>query len=193
MRYAYGECGYDVDDFGDHVALLTYGDDNMMSVSAERPNFHHTSIAAALGEVGVTYTMADKEAESVPYVPMSEVTFLKRAWRFCDEENVWLAPLEMESVHKMLCVIVESKTVTLGEQMADIIRSAHSEMFFHGETKFRKWDELLKRLISENDMDVWFRDQKLPTYGQLWQRFRAVSEKSRTTFVWGAGRRYHSS
>lgn len=46
--------------------------------------------------------MADKGRESVPFIGMDEVTFLKRGFRFDDETGIMMAPLVEESIAKML-------------------------------------------------------------------------------------------
>jgi hypothetical protein len=179
MRYAYEQSGYDVATFAQNVSLLTYGDDNIMGVSDEVPDFHHTSIQRSLGGVGVTYTMADKEAESVPYISIADASFLKRSWLFDCDHEVWLAPLEVESIHKMLCVIVESKSVSEGEQMSEIVRSAHGEWFHHGSEEFRAKTSLLREVIAHHGLDQWFaQPHQLLTEEQMWERFRSNSEKN---------------
>ena len=85
MRYAYSKLNPDGEmcsDFQNKVHLLTYGDDNILNVCPTIPWFNHTSIQAAIAKIGVEYTMADKEAESLPYIHINECSFLKRSWRY---------------------------------------------------------------------------------------------------------------
>ena len=111
MRYAYASLGYDVRTFKKHVALMTYGDDNAMGVSTHVPNFTHTNVQRVLVEIGVVYTMADKESVSVPYINISDVSFLKRKWRYDVEIGAWMAPLEEASIIKSLTMWVPSGSV----------------------------------------------------------------------------------
>jgi hypothetical protein len=123
--------------------------------------------------------MADKEAESVPYISIADASFLKRSWLFDCDHEVWLAPLEVESIHKMLCVIVESKSVSEGEQMSEIVRSAHGEWFHHGSEEFRAKTSLLREVIAHHGLDQWFaQPHQLLTEEQMWERFRSNSEKN---------------
>jgi hypothetical protein len=80
VRYSYAilnPAGETAADFKENVALQTYGDDNVMGVSSTCTWFNHTSLANALASVGIVYTMADKEAVSVPFIHISQVSFLK--------------------------------------------------------------------------------------------------------------------
>jgi hypothetical protein len=104
FRYVYYMLNpaHEVKSFKSKVHLLTYGDDNVFGVCISAPWFNHTSIAAALLESGITYTMADKEAESVPYLHIRDVTFLKRSWRFDSDVGAYLAPIDHESLERSL-------------------------------------------------------------------------------------------
>jgi len=180
MRYTFIETGYDVTEFSDAVALLTYGDDNIMSVSDDFPDFNHTSISESLAEVGITYTMADKEAKSIPYINISEASFLKRAWLWNVAEETFTAPLDEKSINKMLCVYVKSKTITAGEQISDIIRCAQGEWWHYGEVVFEEKTKMLLEVIEECDLSTYFEDVPLRSYAFLWKRFREVSEKAKS-------------
>jgi len=138
MRYTFIECGYDVADFSSGVSLMTYGDDNIMSASDYFPNFNHTTISESLANVGITYTMADKESASIPYINISEASFLKRGWLWNEAEKTHTAPLDETSIEKMLCVYVKSKTITASEQISEIIRSAQREWWHYGEEIFEE-------------------------------------------------------
>jgi hypothetical protein len=68
MRYVYVVCAPERNclQFKSHVALITYGDDNGMGVSAKIDFFTHTSIRDVLETIGVVYTMADKTRRVAP-------------------------------------------------------------------------------------------------------------------------------
>eukprot|EP01126_Amoeba_proteus_P011229 TRINITY_DN14505_c0_g1_i5.p1 TRINITY_DN14505_c0_g1~~TRINITY_DN14505_c0_g1_i5.p1 ORF type:complete len:1047 (-),score=82.17 TRINITY_DN14505_c0_g1_i5:3425-6565(-) len=105
IRFAYLVIVGELDTFDEHVVLVTYGDDNMVSVSPDRQEvFHLQSIIAALASVGVTYTDASKVAVDRFFTPESECTFLKRSW--VRDAGFWRAPLEFDSLCKMLTIKV---------------------------------------------------------------------------------------
>ena len=86
-----------------------YGDDNIMGVCKGCDWFNHTVIATKLSEIGVEYTMVDKESESVPYIDIEDVSFLKCKWCFDEEVGAMLAPLEESSIELLLSVGILSK------------------------------------------------------------------------------------
>jgi hypothetical protein len=132
--------------FQDHVALTTYGDDNLMSVSKDRPYYNHTTMQKEYAKIGLTYTMADKESESVPYLPLEKTDFLKRKSRFDPnyvfEENgqqyrgMYLALLDETAIFKSLHCNAVSASATRDEVALSCLESAMSEWFLYGESVY---------------------------------------------------------
>lgn len=182
MRYAYSVLAkgsgskFDVSDFQEHVALLTYGDDNAMSVSEECTFFNHTAIQGVLAGVGIKYTMADKEAESEPFITIDDVSFLKRTWRFDTDLVAYVAPLEHDSINKMLTIGVVSKTNCAEATAADVISSALGEYFFYGKEEFHKRREALLAAASECGVLPYLTPAKTPTWEVLSARFERASK-----------------
>lgn len=106
MRYVYFVIAKDwwmkPPPFGDVVSLLTYGDDNAMSVKKGFSDFNHTRITAELAKCGIKYTMADKETESVPYITLDKMSFLKHTPRFDPEMKLYRAEIDPSSIAKQL-------------------------------------------------------------------------------------------
>jgi hypothetical protein len=173
MRYCYTvlnpmkECA----SFKNNVALMTYGDDNVMGVSDRTPWFNHTSIASTLAAVGITYTMADKEAPSVPYINMGEVSFLKRTWRFEDELGVYVCPLEEDSITKSLTIGVVSKTITPEAHAIETMSSANREYFFYGRSYFEDRQAMMKRIVDVCGLHLYVEDNTFLTWEELKQQF----------------------
>jgi hypothetical protein len=134
--------------FFDHVRLMTYGDDNIMTVR-DKPSFNHTFLQNAYATMGITYTMADKEKESVPYITFDEATFLKRSWRYDVETETFLAPLDKTSMIKMLYLHIPSKVVSDEVQMIQTIQTNHAEWFHYGRETFSEWDQRLRMYARE--------------------------------------------
>ncbi|ASV51919.1 hypothetical protein 1 [Tioga picorna-like virus 1] len=176
MRYAYRMITTrPLSDFQKLVALATYGDDNAMGVSAEIPEFNHTSISQELGKIGVVYTMAEKEAESVPYIHVSEASFLKRKFVFDHDIGAIVAPLEHASIHKMLTSCLKSGSLSHEAHSICVIETAMREYFFYGKERFLERRAYFQKLIDNLDLSDWVRDSTFPTYSQLvrdfWMRF----------------------
>lgn len=174
MRYAYYKLdpGETEDTFVDNVALITYGDDNAAGVSSKVPWYNHSSIASELGKLGIDYTMADKEAVSVPYIPFSQITFLKRTWMWNKEIGCYLAPLEHDSIEKMLMVWVKSKTISQEEQILAVVTSANREYFFYGREVYNKRQAILADVINKLELSMWVVPSTFPSWDQLCDEFR---------------------
>jgi len=184
MRYCYiklnpnRECA----SFKQNVHLMTYGDDNAMGVSPERPWFNHTAIQAVLADIGVEYTMADKESESVPFINISEVSFLKREWRWEEELRAHACPLDENSIKRSLTVWLPSKTVDKHTQMIDVMISANNEFFFHGRETFEKHHAKFREILAREPYCLIGSSKRLPTWSELKDRFdrATASTKSET-------------
>lgn len=178
MRYAYYALNpaKEVTTFRKNVRLFTYGDDNTSGVSKSIPWYNHTSIQAEFAKIGVEYTMADKEAASVPYIHIDEVSFLKRKWVWDEEVGAWLAPLEEASMIKSLTMWVPSKSVDKYKQMVDTISSACREYFFYGRAKYEEKREFFSGVLQAEPFCFYVKETTLPTFDSLVEKFHRASE-----------------
>jgi hypothetical protein len=163
--------GSECDSFNDNVSLLTYGDDNIMSVSKSADWFNHTAIAYAFNEMGIEYTMADKEAESVPFIDIKDASFLKRTWRFDEDQGCFMPPLDHDSIEKMLMVWTRSKSIPNEAQCIAVIGTAVREYFFYGKTVFEEKRALLQNLVERMNLENWVENSTFPTYDDLVKQF----------------------
>jgi len=178
MRYVYYELNpqHECTSFRQNVALMTYGDDNVGNVSDKiKTWFNHTTVQKALADIGVTYTMADKESISIPLINIKDVTFLKRSWRFDSDVGGYLCPLEHESIEKSLMVWVRSKSVSEQEQSIDIIHSALREYFFYGKNIFEEKKALFVIMLKAIDMQEWLVEKPFPTWPELYNQWHTAS------------------
>lgn len=171
IRYAYKILNprNEINSFQKHVRLITYGDDNVMTSLVNW--FNHTAISDALFKIGVTYTMADKEAKSVPFISMKEISFLKRSWVWNNELKTYLAPLEHDSIEKMLITWTRSKIAKEAQVLA-IVESAVGEYFFYGKKYFNEKKKLLYTILSELGYESFIKKSTFPTWNQMKDRFR---------------------
>lgn len=149
------------------VKLLTYGDDNAMGVRDGASWFNHTAIQAVLGAAGIGYTMAEKEAESVPYITMDEVSFLKRVWRWEPAVRAHVAPLALDSMEKMLMVCVEKKNISPEHHAIQVVGTAVREYFFHGRETFEKMSAALKEAVWAAQLDLYVEENTFLGWDQL--------------------------
>jgi hypothetical protein len=145
--------------FQDYVALMTYGDDNEMSVSVKAPLYNHTRMMEVYASQGIEYTMADKDAESVPYITLEKADFLKRATIFrpeysdpsTGEKGMYLAKLSEESIFKSLHCNMLSKVVSKEEIARQCLDGALRELWFHGREHFEMRHGQFKRIVADHE------------------------------------------
>jgi hypothetical protein len=179
MRYVYttlNPSGNSCETFQQDVHLMTYGDDNIMGVRDGCEWFNHGAIKDCLATIGVEYTMADKEAESVPYININDCQFLKRSWRYEPELENYACPLDMSSVHKSLVSWVPSRSIDQYAQMVAVISSANLELFFHGKEVFHKHHTFFKEVLQTDPYVHYVNESTLPGWEDLCTRYRKASE-----------------
>lgn len=139
-----------------YIVKFYYGDDNLFNVPYLYKEFNHTNMQRILKQIGVTYTMADKEAESVPFKPLSQVSLLKRRFILDKNNRAW-APIEIMSIYKSLAYRVKlAEGVTEFQRNTDTLKAAFVESIPHSfETAlFPVIKEIEKRYCSINDIPV---------------------------------------
>lgn len=171
MRYCFEKLGGDASKFKQYVKLMTYGDDNIMTVKEGCDFFNHTSIQKVLADADITYTMAEKDAKSVPFININQASFLKREWRWDDDVGAYLAPLDKTSFDKMLTTRVASKIVSPQCHSIDVIGSAIREYFFYGKSIFEEKTQMFKDIVSECELDLYVKDSTFPTWDHLYDNF----------------------
>lgn len=164
-------------DFKENVHLFTYGDDNIMGVSRDCDWFNHTAIQKILASIGVEYTMADKESESLPHIHINDCQFLKRTWRYDVDVGAWLCPLEEKSIIKSLTAWLPSRTIDKYAQMVAVISSANSEYFFYGKEIFEKHHRKFRSILDETPYKHYETSGTLPNWEELKERFDAASKQ----------------
>jgi hypothetical protein len=146
IMYCYHVTFSKIDDFFDHVAIISLGDDHVFTVSDERKELCHTKVQEILQNLGLNYTMAEKDKESIPFIELEDAPFLKRKFVYSSALGHIVGPIEVDTIFKMLTVSVESKAVTKEEQLAQSLCCAVSEAFFHGEEFFKEFVEFIDAL-----------------------------------------------
>jgi hypothetical protein len=182
MRYAFVRlCPFDgttyekARRFKEFVRLLTYGDDNTMGVSRDADWFNHTAIQSAMTDIGVEYTMADKESHSRPFIHIREISYLKRSWRWDEDIGAVVGPLEEGSIHKMLTICNPSGDESPELHMASVMTSALNEWFWHGREKFESERKWIWSLAQRHNLEMELEFKGFPTWEQLRERFWAAS------------------
>lgn len=107
IMYVWVVIGNRVEDFFVSVRMMTYGDDNFISVAVGVSNFNYWVIHVQLKKIGVLYTPADKSTpEHKEFDALEDLTFLKRSFEIRD--GYCYAPLDMDSFSKTFTSWMES-------------------------------------------------------------------------------------
>jgi hypothetical protein len=104
--------------------------------------FDNVYVCKYQDSVGYATTSADKKSAIEASKDYKEVTFLKR--RFVIDGERVLAPLDEDSIYKMLCYKVLPSHCSDEEHEKSILNAAQREFFLHGEEKFDDFQELMK-------------------------------------------------
>jgi len=161
-------------EFDDKVRLITYGDDNGLTVDDGHDWFNHSSISAGMAQFGVTYTMADKCAESKPYIHVDEGSFLKRRWVYDAQFGGRVCPLDPSSIYKSLMWTRSGDVITPKATLAACCVSASYEWAWHGEERFKMETERIDRLCKKHGIDYVKKD-----FNFYVNAFKAASQRAR--------------
>ena len=135
----------DLSSFKDNVHLLTLGDDNIMGSNLD--DFNHSNISLALHNRGVTYTMADKDSVSVPFIHINDADFLKR--KFIKFGDRIIAPLDLNSIFKSMTMIVQKDNISEEETLAQSYLSSRREWSLHGEKIFNEYTSNMEQILEK--------------------------------------------
>jgi hypothetical protein len=151
---------------------MTYGDDNIMTVAKGYDDFNHTAIAEQLAKVSIKYTMADKDAKSVPFISLEDASFLKHFAVWDEELGLYRSPVEEDSIAKMLHAHLKSKVLTMEQSSAEAIQNVALKYFEFGREVYEKrklqLEEVARRsgiqgyvgpIMSYDDRLAWYREK----------------------------------
>nr|APG77933.1 hypothetical protein 1 [Beihai picorna-like virus 22] len=155
--YFYSDPSNEGKRFRDNVALSTYGDDNIGSVSPEQHKFTIKGASEFLGRYGQTYTMPDKESELLDFLPESEFEFLKRKSVYHPALGMHIGALIDKSCFKMLHCFMRGKGSPHTEEVAAAmnIDTALSEWFNHGEATYEERRSQMKEVAKRAGIEMY--------------------------------------
>nr|APG77928.1 hypothetical protein 1 [Beihai picorna-like virus 34] len=158
--------------FNEKVSAMTYGDDNIMTVADGYDDFNHTAIAEQLARVSIKYTMADKDAKSVPFINLRDASFLKHFAVWDDELGVYRSPVEEDSLAKMLHTHLKSKILSMEQSSAEAIQNVALKYFEFGREVYTERVAQLEQvardsgiqgyvgpIMSYDDRLAWYREK----------------------------------
>jgi hypothetical protein len=125
--------------FREMVSLMTYGDDDIGSVSKKCTWFNAQIKAKFLLEYGILYTPPNKEGDHVPFYDSRSVDFLKRSIVYIPEIGKHLGALNEKSILKSITCGIPTPHVTENELFGQILDGALLEYFAHGRDKYENF------------------------------------------------------
>lgn len=166
MRYVYCILNpeHDIETFRDNVRLLTYGDDNLLNIRDCITNwFNHTMIQQCFSDIGIEYTMAEKDAESKPLISMDECSFLKRTWVYNVDLKCYTSRLSWSSICKNIMWKIPSKNLSCEEHEVTKMINVMRELSYYNEIFYNKYRVLFTKVICNLEWQAWL-PQGFPSY-----------------------------
>lgn len=156
------------DNLLEHLRVLVYGDDNIMSFSKELSMILDPSlISEKMKMFGHTYTSDDKTSNKLFYRTLFEISILKRKFSFDKSLKVWLAPLELPSILEPLNwdKVEEGQDMLKTNQMSVNVCTAIRELSLHSEALFLSLVKRIREICKEYNIvlehECFFTQQQL--------------------------------
>lgn len=124
--------------FNEHVAMVSYGDDNCVNIADVVIDlFNQLTIAEGYKEMGMTYTDETKSGDMIPYRSISEIGYLKRGFKWDEEEHQFIAPLDLDVVLEMINWV--RGDFDREERTVENMETSAFELSLHGREVFENW------------------------------------------------------
>jgi hypothetical protein len=142
--------------FFELVRPATLGDDNLSAVHNSIPQFNAISLKEIYSEVGYRITNATKGPQVLANVSREDAQFLKRKFRFDPDIGEYMAPLDSESIWKMLSFWDKDKqlNVSFSVRMSQAFDVAQREFFLYGKEYLSEIMPVLRELADIQDISV---------------------------------------
>lgn len=159
--------------FSNHVRMLAYGDDLLLSFSPFlAKHIRPADIARLFSEhLKMTYTTADKRAftDEDGYENIQQVSFLKRGFKYDRNLMHWFAPLDLVSIRGMCDWVRKSPSDV--QATIDNCNDAMKELCHHDRATFNEYRDILSSRMHGTGMllDVpdWDRVRIQMSLGQI--------------------------
>lgn len=143
-------------DFNRFVRMITYGDDNLLSISAEILSwFNMHTLVGAMAKFGMTYTTAQKDLNYKASKTIADVSFLKRSFTRVDTGHgilpVYSCPAPLDS---RLDILNWTKFRKLGSEAeeSDAVTSVLQELAVHGKSVYEEWGKKVVKAAIEAEL-----------------------------------------
>lgn len=134
-------------DFFAEVFPGVVGDDNIAGVSARvKERFNLRTLQPIYAVMGYKMTDAKKSLVVEPFVDAKVMQFVKRTFRWEAVLQLWVAPLDTDSIWKMLAFWTAKNEggVSYVQRMCECLDVAQREMFLHGKVALEEFQGKLE-------------------------------------------------
>lgn len=174
FRYTYMRSAPDSEywNYDTHMKANFMGDDNLGAVEPECTWWDMHVHRDELAKAGFTYTSADKKSELKKFVNADEAGYLKRKFRWCEDVQQYVAPIEIASIFKPLHCYVKRKDCVdpVEKQCGSAIDSGLREFWRHGREVYSHRVPQLEQIMRKHDLQPYISlctNNALPTYDEM--------------------------
>jgi hypothetical protein len=133
---------YAEEDFPKDVSPKVFGDDNLMGVADRAKEwFNQRTLTVEMLVFGLTYTNENKDNKEYDFRDISEVSFLKRKFRYDDVLCRYVAPLDINVVLEM--PYWSKKGLLYDEITRGNVDICLMELSLHGESVFSRYAQTI--------------------------------------------------
>jgi hypothetical protein len=136
--------------FWNFVHPIVFGDDNVIGVSsAVSDRFNQHTIPGALARYGAIYTPENKDVVSTiaSTRPITEVTFLKRGFRFETQEDKWDCPLDLDIV--LTTPYYTRDKDNFDDTVRAMVEDLLVELSMHSQSRWDTYGPIVKKACEE--------------------------------------------
>nr|QJI52113.1 MAG: hypothetical protein 1 [Dicistroviridae sp.] len=125
--------------------IVAYGDDHIVSIPPSvLEKFNQLTIPELFKIIGLSYTMEDKDATAtIPSRKISEISYLKRGFRWDESSGRWFAPLSLDTILETPMWLHRCPDRKL--QTIDNLEWAIKELALHDEEIWKIYSPILMR------------------------------------------------
>lgn len=113
--------------FRKEVALIHYGDDNVKATLVPQTDY----VKVWRDDLGINMTSARKDTSEFLPLTITEISFLKRTFRFEQSLNMYVPPLSKKSLMRSL-LFKKDSTLSMTDHAAQALTEISKESVFHG-------------------------------------------------------------
>lgn len=137
---------FQIDTFNTRVVMVSYGDDNVLSVRPSASFYNQDAISEAMKKYGMTYTLETKGEGACTFREIGEVQYLQRFFRYEPKIAMWVAPLKARSINERLNW--NKKTPSPYETLKENAMGAIAEWALHEEDEFCENTHKIQNVLS---------------------------------------------